>query len=386
MMPINRRLKRELKKNFAKYFFIGLVLFMGITIISAFFTATDGIVSTIESQQSDCNIENANVTLVSQLSDDNISRLHEIGINDLEDTSYCDVTALDDSDYTMRVFRVRDSVDKLSLIEGELPANDKQIVLESKTASAKDLSVGDEIDVDGKNYTLSGIVAVVDYNNVLQTVSSGVSNLKTFGLGFVSKQAFDGLDSAKMTIQYSLTAEDEQSIDDAYNYLMDEEIAVNILKQSDNPRIKSISDKTNTLKAEVTLISVVFVLLMVFIFYAMTSASVEKDSNLIGTFFSMGYTRWEIIQHYVRLPLIITLIGSVLGMITGSLLFAEPIGKITYSTYSLPTFSGKVNLYLIIMCCVIPLTIYHQLSVACEKVENNTSFAYERKGQIRKRI
>jgi len=134
MMPINKRLKRELKKNFAKYFFIGLVLFMGITIISAFFTATDGIMSTIESQQSDCNIEDANVTLVSQLSDDNISRLHEIGINDLEDTSYCDVTALDDSDYTMRVFRVRDSVDKLSLIEGELPANDKQIVLESKTA------------------------------------------------------------------------------------------------------------------------------------------------------------------------------------------------------------------------------------------------------------
>ena len=225
MMPINKRLKRELKKNFAKYFFIGLVLFMGITIISAFFTATDGIMSTIESQQSDCNIEDANVTLVSQLSDDNISRLHEIGINDL------DVTALDDSHYTMHVFRVLDSVDKLTLIVGELPANDKQIVLESKTASAKDLSVGDEIDVDGKNYTLSGIVAVVDYNNVLQTVSSGVSNLKTFGLGFVSKQAFDGLDSAKMTIQYSLTAEDEQSIDDAYNYLMDEEIAVNILKQ-----------------------------------------------------------------------------------------------------------------------------------------------------------
>ena len=50
MMPINKRLKRELKKNFAKYFFIGLVLFMGITIISAFFTATDGIMSTIETE------------------------------------------------------------------------------------------------------------------------------------------------------------------------------------------------------------------------------------------------------------------------------------------------------------------------------------------------
>jgi len=55
-MPINKRLKRELKKNFAKYFFIGLVLFMGITTISAFFAATDGIMGTIESEQDNCNV------------------------------------------------------------------------------------------------------------------------------------------------------------------------------------------------------------------------------------------------------------------------------------------------------------------------------------------
>lgn len=84
--------------------------------------------------------------------------------------------------------------------------------------------------------------------------------------------------------------------------MMLEEIAVSILKQSDNPRIKSINDKTKTLKAEVTLISIVFVLLVAFIFYAMSSASVEKGSALIGTFFLMGYTRWEIVRHYIRLP------------------------------------------------------------------------------------
>ena len=66
-MPINKRLKRELKKNFAKYFFIGLVLFMGITIISAFFAATDGIMGTIESEQYNCNVEDANVTLIDSL-------------------------------------------------------------------------------------------------------------------------------------------------------------------------------------------------------------------------------------------------------------------------------------------------------------------------------
>ena len=169
-MPINKRLKRELKKKFAKYFFIGLVLFMGITIISAFFAATDGLMGTIESEQYNCNVEDANVTLIEQLSDENISKLHKMGIKDIEDTSYCDINALGESDYILRVFKMRETVDKLSLIDGKMPENDEQIVLESKTASTKKLSTGDKLNVDGRNYTLSGTVAAVDYNNVLQTV------------------------------------------------------------------------------------------------------------------------------------------------------------------------------------------------------------------------
>ena len=110
-MPINKRLKRELKKNFAKYFFIGLVLFMGITIISAFFAATDGLMGTIESEQYNCNVEDANVTLIEQLSDENISKLHKMGIKDIEDTSYCDINALGESDYILRLSLIHISSD-----------------------------------------------------------------------------------------------------------------------------------------------------------------------------------------------------------------------------------------------------------------------------------
>lgn len=103
-----------------------------------------------------------------------------IKVNDLKKR----YDALGESDYILRVLKMRETVDKLSFIEGKMPENDKQIVLESKTASTKKLSSGDKLNVDGRNYTLSGTVAAVDYNNVLQTVSSGVSNLKAFGLGF----------------------------------------------------------------------------------------------------------------------------------------------------------------------------------------------------------
>ncbi|MDE6103002.1 MAG: ABC transporter permease [Oscillospiraceae bacterium] len=362
-MPINKRLKRELKKNFAKYFLIGLVMFLGMTLISAFFSSTDRIMETINDERDKCNVEDANVSLISVLSEENKDKIFELGVNKLEDTSYVDMKALDESDYELRVFKVREAVDKLSVTEGRLPQNKDEIALEIKTAAAKKLSVGDEAEVGEKTYTVSGIVTVVDYNNVLQTISSGVSNLKAFGIGFVSKEAFDAIDSSNVNIQYSFTVENEECIDKVSDYLKDESLIMSVLKRVDNPRIESIGDKTKTLKAEIILISIVFVFLISFIFYAMSSALVDKDSTFIGTLFSMGYTRAEIVRHYIILPFVITLIGSVLGMLAGTLFFAEMIGKTTYSSYSLPTFSGKVNIYLVIICCIVPLVI--QLLTNC---------------------
>jgi putative ABC transport system permease protein len=357
VMPIDKRIKREFKKNFMRYFLVALILFFGITMISAFFSSTDGVLDTIESEREKCSIEDANVTLVSELTDDNEKKLKDLGVELLENTSYSDLHAFEDEEYELRVFKVRKDVNKLTITEGNLPEKTNEIVLEEKTAVAKGISVGDEFDIDGKEYVLSGIVNVVDYNNVLKSVTSGVSNFDVFGVGFVSEDAFKNISDDKLTIQYSFTVADEDDIDSISDYLKDESILMSILKRTDNPRIKSIDNKTATMKAEVILIGIVFIFLISFIFYVMSSASIEKDSTFIGTLFSMGYTRGEIVRHYLKLPLIVTLISSVVGMIVGALCISETIGKTTYSSYSLSSFAGKINAYLIILCCVMPFVI-----------------------------
>ena len=189
-MPIDKRIKRELKKNFMRYFLAALILFFGITMISAFFSSTDGILDTLSSEREKCSIEDANVTLVSELSDENEKKLEEYGVKKLENTSYADLNAFDDEDYELRVFKVRTEVDKLTVTEGSLPEKTDEIALEEKTAAEKGVSVGDKFDVDGKEYVISGIVNVVDYNNVLKSVTSGVSNFDVFGVGFVSEDSF----------------------------------------------------------------------------------------------------------------------------------------------------------------------------------------------------
>lgn len=356
-MPVDKRIKRELKKNFMRYLLAALILFFGITMISAFFSSTDGILDTLSSEREKCCIEDANVTLVSELSDENEKKLKEYGVEKLENTSYADMEAFDDDEYELRVFKVRSEIDKLTVTEGSLPEKNDEIVLEEKTAAAKDVSAGDKFSIDGREYVISGIVNVVDYNNVLKSVTSGVSNFDVFGVGFVSEDSFNEISEDKLTIQYSFTVENDDDIDAVSDYLKDENLMMSILKRTDNPRIKSIDDKTATMKAEVILIGIVFIFLISFIFYVMSSASIEKDSTFIGTLFSMGYTRGEIVRHYLKLPLIVTIISSVGGMFAGTLGLSESIGKASYSSYSLPSFAGKINAYLIVLCCVMPFVI-----------------------------
>lgn len=356
-MPVDKRIKRELKKNFMRYLLAALILFFGITMISAFFSSTDGILDTLSSEREKCCIEDANVTLVSKLSDENEKKLKEYGVEKLENTSYADMEAFDDDEYELRVFKVRSEIDKLTVTEGSLPEKNDEIVLEEKTAAAKDVSAGDKFSIDGREYVISGIVNVVDYNNVLKSVTSGVSNFDVFGVGFVSEDSFNEISEDKLTIQYSFTVENDDDIDAVSDYLKDENLMMSILKRTDNPRIKSIDDKTATMKAEVILIGIVFIFLISFIFYVMSSASIEKDSTFIGTLFSMGYTRGEIVRHYLKLPLVVTIISSVGGMLAGTLGLSESIGKASYSSYSLPSFAGKINAYLIVLCCVMPFVI-----------------------------
>ena len=356
-MPIDKRLKRELKQNFLKYFFVALILFLGIATISAFFSSTHGIVSALNTQRADANLEDASVTVRQELTEAQKEEMHRLGAADLEDTSYADLEALEDENYELRVFRDREDVNRLTLQDGRLPETDSEIVLEEKTAAGKDLHIGDVLDVNGTAYKLTGIVYVPDYNNVLKTVSSGIANFDSFGIGFVNREAFDAIADTDKVMQYSFTALGDEEIDAVSSYLEEEDLLGGILKKTDNPRIESIDDKAESMESEIIAIGIAFILLITFIFYVMSSASMEEDSTLIGTLFSMGYKRSEIVRHYLKLPLCITLIASVLGMVTGVYLLADSMGRATYSNYSLPSYDGILSVELILLSCVLPVAI-----------------------------
>ena len=78
--------------------------------------------------------------------------------------------------------------------------------------------------------------------------------------------------------------------------------------------------------------------ILAFVFGITISNTIRKEAGVIGTLRASGYTRRELIIHYMSLPVVITLIGALVGNILGYTLLKQVCAGMYYGSYSLPTY------------------------------------------------
>lgn len=127
------------------------------------------------------------------------------------------------------------------------------------------------------------------------------------------------------------------------------------LKRSDNLRIFATkADKAVDISVGL-LAGVIFLILMAYVISVFVVHSIESESSIIGTLYSMGVTKNDLIVHYITLPAIVTTISGLIGVFTAAAgLLAPMIAESSYSYFSIPRFEFNVPTYLWIYGVVIP--------------------------------
>ena len=82
----------------------------------------------------------------------------------------------------------------------------------------------------------------------------------------------------------------------------------------------------------------IVMVIMAFVFGITTSNTIRKEAGVIGTLRASGYTKNELIRHYMSMPVLVTLIGAVVGNILGYTIFKNVCAGMYYGSYSLPTY------------------------------------------------
>ena len=94
-----------------------------------------------------------------------------------------------------------------------------------------------------------------------------------------------------------------------------------------------------------------------------TRSTIEQESGTVGTLLASGYTRSELIRHYMAMPIIVTLIAAAIGNVLGYTVFKNVCAGMYYHSYSLPTYVTVWNAEAfvkttLVPCVLIALTVY----------------------------
>lgn len=374
MTPLAKRLPRELRRNIGKYLGIFLLMCGSIALTSGFLLAAHSIGCLIDGMRDDYTIEDGRVTTSFEATGEQLKAAEDAaedvgGVtlykNFSIDAIIKKASGDDGAKRTLRTYAHRTKVDIASYCEGRQPKADDEVAIDRVFATNNDLAVGDRIELEGRTYTICGIMTQPDSQALFLNNSDFTVNTITYGVAEVTDAGFAALEDAGGAPAYTYsftfndrdlsTADRTDAEQDMVEALTDADARVDDLIDADsNQGIGYARDDVDGDSMMWTTLLDIIVVIMAFVFVVLTDATIEEESAIIGTLLASGYRRREIVLHYLALPAIVGVVAALLGTALGVAFFTEPMRSLYYGSYSLPPFQVHWSWEIFVKCAVVP--------------------------------
>ena len=399
--PLWRRIPKELKEELGKYIVIFLFMVITTGMVSGFMVAGESMKKTYDNTFDKYNVEDGHFDLSDEASDNMKGNIEDEGVK-LYDMSYYELPmskigsdsdgnsgnvegnsetkddtvnsvndAADDGGRTLRIFAPRHDVNKMCLMDGEFPVGTDEIAIDRMYAVNNDIEIGDDIKAGDKVYSVCGFVALSDYSTMFQNNNDTMFDATIFGLAVVSNEEFDDLPEKNKTWSYSWMYDDgmpdeendeKKLADDLLETVYTQAVMNGIMVENYIPRYQNqainfagddIGSDTNMMKW----FEYIVIVILAFIFAVTISNTLTKEASVIGTLRASGYTKGELLIHYISLPVIVTFVASVVGNVLGYSVFKDMGAQLYYASYSLTKYVTYWNADAFVLTTVIPLII-----------------------------
>ena len=376
--PLIKRLPREFTGEIAKYIVIFIFMTAVIGLISGFLIADGSMLDTYNKSFDKYNIENGNFELYPKADDKLIDRLEEENVT-IYENFYKEETVKvhnneklsEDDQSVIRFYINRKDIDKVDVIEGRLAEDINEIAIDRMYAVNNNIKVGDTINAGGRILKVTGYVALSDYSCLFSDNSDTMFDSVKFGVGVVSESCFEAYDDTHIHYVYSWKydnepaddIEEKEMADDFMKVISNNAILTNYIPRYLNQAIHFTGDDIGSDRAMMIVLLYVVIVIMAFVFAVTTNNTIFKEANVIGTLRASGYTRGELLAHYILLPIIVTIIGALVGNILGYTVFKNIFVNAYYESYSLTTYTTLWNAEAFLLTTIVPFVIMVVINV-----------------------
>lgn len=357
--PLQKRLLRELKEDAGKYAVIFLMMTLIIAFVSGFLVADGSMKKTYDESFETYNIEDGYFDVSKELTTSEIAQIETNQVTVYENFF---VERQLSNHSTLRIFQERNQVDQVCVMKGKLPKAKGEVAIDRMYAENNKIEIGDDIKSEDLTWKVTGYVALSDYSALFSNNNDTMFDAVKFGVGVVSKEEFATYKGKEQTKRYAWVYDtkpvsERQENDWAQDLMkaMGKVITLqNFVPQYQNQAICFTGNDMGSDKAMMTALLYMVIVILAFVFAVTISNTISKEATTIGTLRASGYTRGELVRHYISMPIIVTLIGAVLGNILGYTVFVKLVSSMYYGSYSLTNFVIRWSLEALIKTTVIP--------------------------------
>lgn len=407
--PLIKRIPKELAGDWKKYLVVFLFLVLTIGFVSGMYVANESMLTAADEgitryKQEDGHFElkeKADSSLIEAIEsgekadipgqaeentadgDNDDSEENGKSDDDLDSSKKTSVTVYENffrnededndndgkSDGTIRVYAKTDDINLACLLDGDFPQNENEIAVDRMHADNAGMKVGDKISVSGKEFKITGLIAYVNYSTLHEKKTDLMFDAIKFDVAMVTQEGFDRLDKS---IHYSYAwkydhapADDieEKEQSDSFMEAMVTQVMLAGNEVEDytpkygNPAINFATDDMGSDKAMGGMLLDILVVIIAFIFAVTISNTIANESSAIGTLRALGYTKGELVCHYLSMPVIVTLLAAIVGNILGYTVFKNVVVSMYYNSYSLPVYKTIWNPDAFLKTTVLPVMI-----------------------------
>ena len=407
--PLIKRIPKELAGDWKKYLVVFLFLVLTIGFVSGMYVANESMLTAADEgitryKQEDGHFElkeKADSSLIEAIEsgekadipgqaeentadgDNDDSEENGKSDDDLDNSKKTSVTVYENffrnededndndgkSDGTIRVYAKTDDINLACLLDGDFPQNENEIAVDRMHADNAGMKVGDKISVSGKEFKITGLIAYVNYSTLHEKKTDLMFDAIKFDVAMVTQEGFDRLDKSihySYAWKYDHAPADDIEEKEQSDSFMEAMVTQVMLAGNDmedytpkygNPAINFATDDMGSDKAMGGILLDILVVIIAFIFAVTISNTIANESSAIGTLRALGYTKGELVCHYLSMPVIVTLLAAIVGNILGYTVFKNVVVSMYYNSYSLPVYKTIWNPDAFLKTTVLPVII-----------------------------
>ncbi|MCM1272920.1 MAG: FtsX-like permease family protein [Clostridium sp.] len=401
--PLEKRVPRELIGDWSKYLVVSLFLILTIGFVSGMYVANGSMMKAADDGVTEYKMEDGHFELGREAGDDLLAAieggevpvsLYENFYRNEEEDNNNDGTV----DGTVRVFPETEDINLACLMEGSFPETENEICIDRMHADNSDIRVGDTITVSGQKYEITGLIAYVNYATLHEKNTDMMFDALKFNVAMVTEAGFNRLSNAvhySYAWKYEKTPADEteekKRSDDFLEQLVTEAMKQGVSIEDYIPRYANAAfnfatDDMGSDEAMGGVLLDILIVIIAFIFAVTISNKIAQESTTIGTLRASGYSKGELIRHYLSMPVIVTLISAVVGNILGYTLFKNVVVSMYYNSYSLPEYKTIWNPEAFFKTTFIPIVLMIVVNlIVITKMLQHTPLQFLRKDLKKKK-